>query len=259
MIRRLQYYLSSIPILLGQISDWQVLFYVLLTRKPTVLKLRTGCQFHIRDLTDAWIIKEACLDRDYERGFGSIEACQVIVDIGAGIGEFAVCAARRYPHCQVYAFEPFLDSYRLLIENVELNGLGNQVRCFNQAITSNTGTTTLSVAALAPQHTTVGAAQSLDTLQVESRSLEDVFRSNEIEGCDLLKIDCEGCEFEVLLNAPADVLRKIKRISLEYHEGVTPYTHEALVSHLRANGFSVTTQPNPAHKYLGFLFAERYD
>ena len=77
--------------------------------------------------------------------------------------------------------------------------------------------------------------------------------------CDFLKVDCEGCEYDVLLNSDPDVLSRVKRISAETHSNDKAHTAEELAAFLESNGFVVNCRENPVHEYLGFLYAERLD
>ncbi len=90
---------------------------------------------------------------------------------------------------------------------------------------------------------------------VQATTLDAVFRVHDIERCDLLKIDCEGAEFDILFHACSDTLHRINRICLEYHNGLTPFTHSDLVRLLQSNGFSVAVQPSPVHPHTGYLYA----
>ena len=92
---------------------------------------------------------------------------------------------------------------------------------------------------------------------IERMSLDAIFDINRIQHCDFLKLDCEGCEFDVLLGASQSTLQKISQISLEYHDGFTQYTHADLASYLERNGFKIRLASNPVHSYLGFLYAQR--
>ena len=74
---------------------------------------------------DAWIVKETNLDRDYEVHGTAIQDGWIVVDIGAGLGDFTVFAARRTPHGRVFAYEPAPDSVALLEQNLGLNGIRN--------------------------------------------------------------------------------------------------------------------------------------
>ena len=124
----LAYYLSSIPTLLrGVQNPIGTALGLLLNRRPVTLALRDGTRFHIRSAMDAWIVKETCLDKDYEHIAITIEDGWTVVDIGAGMGDFAVSVAYTHPHCRVYAYEPFPESFALLQENVALNRVTNVV------------------------------------------------------------------------------------------------------------------------------------
>lgn len=208
---------------------------------------------------DVWVVKEACLDRFYERFDVKPDNGWVIVDVGAGIGDFAIDIARRFSESLVFAFEPAPDSFALLQENVALNHLQN-VRAFCCAVGAERGTTSLDVDVreavmyrAAPGGDTDGPGQ----IRVPVISLDDVFSQCELRRCDLLKIDCEGGEYDILLHASPETLAKIRHISLEYHEGVTAFSHDHLVRELERHGFQVRIQPNPAHRHLGYLYASR--
>ena len=208
---------------------------------------------------DAWIMKETCLDRDYEENCVQIKDDWTVVDIGAGIGDFAISVAKEHPNCRVYACEPFPESFRLFKENIRLNAVQN-VSEFQIAIGSSSAEMTLSTTGEAVQHTTTDstvARTAASRIKVQSLSLCDFFEVNCIEHCNFLKLDCEGCEFEILLNAGLEILQKIDHICLEYHDGFTEFSHQDLLNHLEQNGFRVASTPNPIHKYLGFLHASR--
>lgn len=258
MIRRIKYYLSSIPTILGQVENWYRLLPLLLRKQPVVIRLRNGCKFRVRSLMDVWIVKETCLDRDYESNSVQIKDGWTVIDIGAGIGEFAVLVAKEHPSSQVYAYEPFPESFVLLEENLKLNMTGN-VRAFQMAIGSKSGQMTLATTGEAVQHTTTHSTVSgnASSMKVQGLSLDDLFRVNGLAHCDFLKIDCEGCEFEMLFNVSPMTLKNIDRICLEYHDGFTEFSHVDLASYLQQNEFRVKVMSNPVHSYLGFLYAHR--
>jgi hypothetical protein len=84
-----------------------------------------------------------------------------------------------------------------------------------------------------------------------------VFDGLDLESCDLLKLDCEGAEYGILFNAPPELLQKIQRIVLEFHEQVTEYTRADLVRFLQVQGFEVDVFENAVHANLGYLRAAR--
>ncbi|RLC86857.1 MAG: FkbM family methyltransferase [Chloroflexi bacterium] len=258
MIHRIKYYMTSVLTLLRQVENWYMLPLLVVRKRPMIINLRTGYKFKVRSLMDAWIIKETCLDRDYESNSVLIEDGWVVVDIGAGIGEFAILVGKEHPSCQVYAFEPFPESFDLLQENLRLNMVDNIV-AFQLAVGSKSGKMLLATTGEAVQHTTTRCVTLGGTtvIEVQGLSLDELFQSNGIERCDFLKMDCEGCEFEVLLNSSPMALERINHICLEYHDGFTEFSHVDLVNHLQRHGFRVKIMANPVHNYLGFLYACR--
>jgi len=259
MLSRLQYYLTSIPTILGQVENWPAVFLIPFGKRG-VIHLRNGCRFRVRSVMDVWIIKETCLDRQYELNGTRIEDGWIVVDIGAGLGDFAILIARENPRSRVYAYEPFPESYRLFQENVALNGVQN-VYAFQAAIGARREKLKLVTKGEAVQYTTTKGRCSEElgnpSLEVEGITLDDAFETNRIEHCDFLKMDCEGCEFEVLFGASGTTLEKISRICLEYHDGFTQYTLADLINHLQRSGFRTKVTPNPVHSYLGLLYAYR--
>ena len=79
----------------------------------------------------------------------------------------------------------------------------------------------------------------------------------------MLKIDCEGCEYNSILNTPNEVLRNFEQIMIEYH-----YGYLNLKKKLEEAGFKVKASfpryffndrvQNP-HMLSGYLYAQRLD
>lgn len=259
MLGRLGYYISSIPTLLAGLRNWPevvVRSAGILGAKHWVVTLRDGSRFHVRSAMDVWVVKETCLDRQYERESVQIENGWTVLDIGAALGDFSICVARRNPNCLVYAYEPFPESFDLLQLNIKLNKIQN-VRAFPYAVGARDGAAFLRVSSKeAVRHSTVtGQVDGKNAVAVEAVSLNEVFVQNGIVTCDYLKADCEGAEYDILLNAGAAVLNRIRYICIEYHDGVTPFSHDDLLRHLKNNGFDVKSTRNPVHSGLGFLYA----
>ena len=93
--------------------------------------------------------------------------------------------------------------------------------------------------------------------QVPSISMADAFARLEIPRCDLMKIDCEGAEYPILFNTPEDVLGRVQRIVMEYHDSLTRYTHRDMQAFLASKGYAVRVVQNYVHPDLGYLYAWR--
>ena len=265
VLRKYIYYLFSIfELLFGFENPLSVFLIVLNLTRPGVktIRLRKPClQFRIRGAMDVWSIKEAFIDRFYERYGFSIRSDWKVIDIGAGTGEYALfaAAAMTQPGGQVFAFEPFPESFALMQENLQLNKI-NHVQIFTDAIGAEAGELVLDLAGGEPlqfQSHPGSAVKEKTSLRVQSISLAGVFEKTELESCDLLKLDCEGAEYAILFAAPQSILEHVRYIVMEYHDNVTQYNHEDMAAFLNKRGFHVETFPNPAHSYLGYLRATR--
>jgi FkbM family methyltransferase len=207
-----------------------------------------------------FLFQEIWLRHTYDPPGYEIAAGDVVIDIGANIGVFATYAATRAPGVRVYAYEPFPESAHWLRQNVAASGLNN-VRVHQQAVAAATGTRQL--------HTDPGnwimhslseAAVSGAGVEVECVSLADIFRQEGLERCDLLKMDCEGSEYEILPACPPEVLARVRKIVGEYHEG-PQYggTGRELCALLEARSFRIeqfeATGPNCGYFYARNLAA----
>ena len=256
-IRRVVYYLKSSVTLVRGVRNWLVLLKLRgQGGSETRLELRDGTQFVVRSLMDAWVVKETNLDRDYEVHGATIQDGWIVVDIGAGLGDFTVFAAQRTPHGRVFAYEPAPDSVALLSKNLRLNGIKN-VDIFPYAVSSKNGELILDVSGgVAVQYRTVGdTSPEHGKITVRSVALADVLSGLPGGVCDFLKMDCEGAEYEMLLHLDEVSLKRIRRICLEYHEFVTPYSHTDLEKHFLSRGWNVRTSPSWVRRDLGFLYA----
>jgi FkbM family methyltransferase len=256
------YYLESIFRLLAAVRPTALVVRIFLNLAPPGLHLlhlpRKGACFLLRSPMDLWSVKETFLDQFYERGGFEVQAGWSVMDIGAGIGDFTVLAAQKCGDGAVYAFEPYLESFRLLQKNLALNHLTNVV-AEPWAVAPRSGELVLDLSGGEPLQVlgrpAGGAGQQGQV--VKATSLADAWRQWGIGHIDLIKLDCEGAEFEILLGLPADLLARVRRIVLEYHDGVAGHSHRELVEFLQGNGYQVNTLPNRVHDFLGYLYARR--
>ena len=262
-LNKYSYYLASIFKLLFGFNNPLLLVKIFLDpthRGVKTVRLRgRRLQFRVRGAMDVWSIKETFLDRFYEKYGFAIQPDWNIIDIGAGIGEYTLYAALAQPGINVFSFEPYSESFVLMQENLGLNAVTN-VQVFNEAIGAATGELILDLTGGEPlqfQSHLDKAAHIEKGVTVNSISLVDALARLGLEACDLLKLDCEGAEYPILLGAPRSALERIQRIVMEYHDNLTPYTHTDLTSFLQERGFEVETFPNPVHSHLGYLRAQR--
>jgi FkbM family methyltransferase len=70
---------------------------------------------------------------------------------------------------------------------------------------------------------------------ISTIDVETIIANNEIEFIDVLKIDCEGCEYGVFFNMKESTFLKIGNIRMEYHSG----PNNRLISCLETNNFDI--------------------
>jgi hypothetical protein len=87
------------------------------------------------------------------------------------------------------------------------------------------------------------AAES--TATVPALTLTEFLDRNALDTVDLLKMDIEGSEFEVLLSTKREVLRRIRRLDLEYHPSRIA-TKKGLVDFLTDSGFRLVDDTGPS-------------
>lgn len=124
-----------------------------------------------------------------------------VLDIGAQSGYFSLLFSRLVgPQGKVIAFEPLPANFRMLEENVRLNGLGN-VTIRQEAVADHSGDMSFEF----PSEPTLIAGPLLEgenqgVLTVKGVSLDDIFSVGSVP-VQFIKMDVEGAEEEVLRGA----------------------------------------------------------
>lgn len=168
----------------------------------------------------------------------------IVVDIGANVGAFSILAGEMAD--KVYAYEPATANYDCFLENIKESGLKNIVP-IKKAL-GFPGTRTLNLNSVNSGAYSFYKNVGGGTEEVDCISLQQVFDDNNLDHIDYLKVDCEGGEWEFLLNNP--LVSKIEHIRMESHndlkDGSHPeWTYEKMVEFLEKSGFKV--QVFPAH------------
>jgi len=214
----------------------------LLNREHITLTLRDGTKFRMRPGTsDRKIFNEVWIHRAYTPAGFEIGEADYVVDIGAHIGAFSILASKYAKRGMVYAFEPVPQNFEMLKQNACINKVTNIVP-HDAAISDRSGERQLYL--LSARNTgwnsfyTLGAGYQT-AIAVRTLSLEKVVEERGIPRIDLLKMDCEGAEYDILFACPARVLKFIRRISLEYHDVGEGRNVISLERFLSRKGFEV--------------------
>jgi FkbM family methyltransferase len=263
-LRALLYYAYSLVEMVIHFKNWPKVLSLLIHQPGwglmTLRIRRPKMDVFVRGAMDIWSVKETILDQFYTRYGTPVQADWTVVDVGAGIGDYCLHATNGVDGVKVVAFEPYPGSYDLLQRNLALNGI-EQVRTYQKAVWGSSGKLHLNLSTGEPlqiqSQENPGFQTGEDVLIVDAVSLEAVLTTEKLDMVDLLKMDCEGAEYEIFLYAPEDILGRIKRIIMEYHDIDAEHHHQVLVSFLQNQGYRVTCHQNFVHQHIGYLYAVR--
>lgn len=219
---------------------------VYFNRYPFVAKFRSnGATIHIKNGNQAWLVsygifasfddsngltkfpfqgrnlafKGADSNGDLAAVYGKLKFENIklfeetVVDVGANIGDSSIYFIARGAK-RVIAIEPFPQSFNLLIENIRINGLGDKIIPLNLAIGKKLDEIRVDTG---ERDTTASRAKDYEggskVVVVPIGLIIDTYGlSNAI-----LKINCEGCEYDLFETIKLNELSKFKQVFLEYH------------------------------------------
>ena len=239
------------------LKNWYLypLVYFKLTKKDYVIfETRSGLKIKIRvNSTDLMALTHVWMIQEYSGDDFPISNDDVIIDVGAHIGLFALFASQFCKNGKIFCYEPIKENYKILIENIEMNQIQN-IFPNNLAVTKETSRVKIFLNDDQSGHSMF--IQNKNFVEVDSKSLSDIFIDNGIKECDFLKLDCEGAEYEIVESLSADLFTKINKTVIEYHMVDTkPELLEQLINKLKQFSFSVHTRP--LFVDIGFLFAKK--
>lgn len=241
---------------------------------------------------DNSVFEEIFVDRDYgmcdeiikKAGVAGGVSC-AILDIGAHKGYFSIyasvlCDARVEQAgyggmVKIFAYEPEEKNFAVLKENLKMNRVKN-VFAKNVAVCGNDGMRELFVSVDSHNHSVFEVAMKKEeentnenlsvSKKVNCVSLQTIVEKHLVrEGCeniDLVKMDCEGAEFEILESVDLyangrEIFNKIKAFCIEYHEFLPEMKVEKLVSVLKKYGYKVDIKKSHYDSRMGFIWARK--
>lgn len=247
---------------------WWYTLRGLVPRSHARALLRSGRGFDVADRRLGRIAFEVLVEDGYRMHTRRLSASDVVVDIGGYLGFFGLaahaCGSRR-----VFSYEAQRESYQAMRRNYERMG---GATAYHRAVfrsdlqggvslthpgTGCSGSVLFDQAS--PMHwhdgVIVSASGEAQPQTVRATSLDTILEPH--EAVRLLKVDCEGSEFPILLTSRA--LDRVQEIVGECHEippedyarmapearlgGMREYRLEDLTNRLRDVGFLVETQP----------------
>ncbi|MCB0596325.1 MAG: FkbM family methyltransferase [Lewinellaceae bacterium] len=206
------------------------------------------------------VLREVFAARAYADYFPFYEEA-VIVDVGAHFGYFSIFASLNAgPEATIISVEPSQHNYNILRRNIRDSKVEN-VYPIRAAIADTAGEADLYLSRPENHSLFREGDGPVETEKVRSITLDTLLQEQDLEEIDFLKLDCEGAEYPILLEAGSALLDRITTISLEFHDlKRQEYTGLALALHLKAYGFEIakfTHSPTSRDRNHGFLIATK--
>ncbi len=150
---------------------------------------------------------------------------RIVVDIGAHVGDSSIYFALKGAK-KVIAIEPHPKAFEELISNIKLNGLETIVIPINAAVASKAGEIcieeNIDVGATIGKYYRITDLRRNNFVSIPAITLENIIEKYVAPYSEalVLKMDCEGCEYDVILN-DYEHIRVFDTIIFEYHAYVT--------------------------------------
>lgn len=195
-------------------------------------------------------LQEEQKNRYHPNGLSEVKAEEgLIVDVGMNLGDTAIVFSKKKAKMQVIAFEPVPPTYFLALWNLHLNGVPTlskedigkpnkpgvlalmeavgdgrdlKMKWFPGWSVGSTFGEDLSPAT--PLSTRGHETRKPEETMVHTVELPSFLASRGIQSVELLKVDCEGCEFFVMPQMKESILnkQKVKHFAFEIHPEQCP-------------------------------------
>jgi len=192
-----------------------------------------------------------------------------VLDIGMNIGDssiyFILNGATR-----VIGVEPFSKNFDFASKNVKENNFQDRIQLIKASCSSKSGKIKI--------NEDEGVESSIEEsdigTQIQLLTLEEMINKYNIPKNSILKMDCEGCEDEVISSIATNVIRHFSDIQIEYHNGYKKIKNKLekcgfdvkitkpISSNVLENLFSQFINQKVAKRkigYVGFVFAKKIE
>lgn len=174
---------------------------------------------------------------------------ETVVDIGANIGVFTLFIGQRFNQAVIYAYEPNKSIINHTLSNLTTI---NNFKLYSTAVTNISGLATIYIDS---NHTASSLLEGI-TSSSEAVSCETISFSSVMKNCggkiDLLKLDCEGSEYQIF---SCSEIEDVKYIVGELHT-TDIFCPQDGVDMLTSKGFKVQYYPFWDSK-AGIFFAKK--
>lgn len=198
------------------------------------------------------VFKEIFMEDFYEieELVNRLPATPVIIDIGANAGFFNILLFSKIKNAQAIAYEPMLCNILLFKDAIAENPVLQTIQLHQIAVTGLPKGHVELFTAETNEHTVVSSVFSEfnvlnnNKIFVPAQSLASIIKENKLDKIDLLKLDCEGSEYDIIYNTEPSILRKVKMMVIEVHQIDNERNNiQALNDYLESIGYTTRHLP----------------
>lgn len=181
----------------------------------------------------------------------TLPADPVVIDIGANAGFFDIQLLSKIDRATIYAYEPMPANVETLRHTLRQNPrLQQSIRLFQMGVTG-LPLDHLDLFADAEENSQVVASvfdgfdkNNTRRITVPCITFTDIILTNDLRSVDLLKMDCEGSEYDIIYHTDPDLIRRIGRMVVEVHDVNNDRNNiSAFNAYIQSLGYATTHAP----------------
>jgi FkbM family methyltransferase len=156
---------------------------------------------------------------------------KIVLDIGANIGDTGIFYALNGAK-KVIGIEPFPKNFDYAQQNIKINNLDNVITLLHAGCSSKK-----EIIKIDPDYQSNIESEAKNFkigIDVPMIPLQDLIDTYKIPKSSVLKIDCEGCEYDIIENISFETISYFSNIQIEYHLG-----YKKLKNKLESFGYTV--------------------
>jgi FkbM family methyltransferase len=178
-----------------------------------------------------------------------------VLDVGGQVGTFSCRLAQLQPQAVINTYEPSPTTADYLRRNIERNHLSDRITVTQAALAATVGTAEFDDnGAGSGENSLVSSARgTVGTITVQTTTFDAAVAAAG-GPIDLVKMDCEGGEYDLVYASSPDNWSSVQRLVIEYHP-VAGQSWNELRSWLEKVG--LTVQYEQSHGGIGVAFMSR--
>jgi FkbM family methyltransferase len=174
----------------------------------------------------------------------------LVIDIGANAGFFDILLLSKIKNAQIYAYEPMASNVDRMRSVASSNFKFGESVIIKPFAVTGTPCEMLRIYAQDTDKNQVVAssvegfnADNVKELLIPAVSLSEIMEKMPKLSIDLLKMDCEGSEYDIIFNTPAELIQRIETMLIEVHNIDEQRNIETVSRYLGTLGYDTVSVP----------------